>query len=33
MRHVKVKPGADLNFAGLSALIDAAYADIKAAGG
>ena len=29
MRHVKVKPGADLNFAALSALIDAAYADIK----
>ncbi|MDQ6672821.1 MAG: DUF1801 domain-containing protein [Chloroflexota bacterium] len=29
MRHVKVRPGADLNFAGLSALIDAAYADIK----
>ena len=29
MRHVKVKPGADLNDAALSALIDAAYADIK----
>ena len=29
MRHVKVKPGADLNVAALSALIDAAYADIK----
>jgi len=29
MRHVKVKPGADLDFAALSALIDAAYADIK----
>jgi len=29
MRHVKVKPSADLNFAALSALIDAAYADIK----
>jgi hypothetical protein len=29
MRHVKVRPSADLNFAGLSALIDAAYADIK----
>jgi hypothetical protein len=28
MRHVKVKPGADLNFAALSALIDEAYADI-----
>lgn len=30
MRHVKVRPGADLDFAALSALIDAAYADIKA---
>jgi hypothetical protein len=29
MCHVKVKPGADLNFTALSALIDAAYADIK----
>ncbi len=29
MRHVKVKPGADLDFAALSALIDAAHADIK----
>jgi hypothetical protein len=29
MRHVKVRPGADVNVAGLSALIDAAYADIK----
>ena len=29
MRHVKVKPGADLNFAALNALIDLAYADIK----
>ena len=29
MRHVKVRPGADLNCKGLSALIDAAYADIK----
>jgi hypothetical protein len=29
MRHVKVKPGADLNVAALSALIAAAYADIK----
>ena len=29
MRHAKVRPGADLNFAGLSALISAAYADIK----
>jgi hypothetical protein len=30
MRHVKVKPGADLNVAALSALIDLAYVDIKA---
>src|SRR5438132_6262480 len=29
MRHVKVRPGDDLNVAALSALIDAAYADIK----
>jgi hypothetical protein len=29
MRHVKVRPGEDLNVAALSALIDAAYADIK----
>ena len=29
MRHVKVGPGAELNFTRLSALIDAAYADIK----
>ena len=29
MRHVKVKPGAGLDAAALSALIDAAYADIK----
>jgi hypothetical protein len=29
MRHVKVKPGADLDVAALSALIGAAYADIK----
>ena len=29
MRHVKVRPGADLNVAGLRALIGAAYADIK----
>ena len=29
MRHVKVKPGVDLNVAALSALIHAAYADIK----
>jgi hypothetical protein len=29
MRHVKVRPSADLNVAALSALIDAAYADIK----
>jgi hypothetical protein len=29
MRHVKVKPGVDFDCAALSALIDAAYADIK----
>jgi hypothetical protein len=29
MRHVKVRPGDDLNVAALSALIVAAYADIK----
>ena len=29
MRHVKVSPDADLNATALSALIDAAYADIK----
>ena len=29
MRHVKVKPGADVNSAALSSLIDAAYADIR----
>jgi hypothetical protein len=29
MRHVKVKPGIELNVAALSALIHAAYADIK----
>jgi hypothetical protein len=29
MRHVKVRPGDDLRVAALSALIDAAYADIK----
>ena len=29
MRHVKVRPGDGLNVAALSALIDAAYADIK----
>jgi hypothetical protein len=29
MRHVKVKPGVDVNVAALSALIHAAYADIK----
>lgn len=29
MRHVKVKPNADLNSGALGALIDAAYADIK----
>lgn len=30
MRHVKVRPGTDLDFKALTALIDAAYADIKA---
>lgn len=30
MRHVKVKPNADLNSRALGALIDAAYTDIKA---
>jgi hypothetical protein len=29
MRHVKLKPGADIDSTALSALIDAAYADIK----
>ena len=29
MRHVKVKPIADVNAGALDALIDAAYADIK----
>jgi hypothetical protein len=29
MRHVKVRPGTDLNFAALGALIEAAYTDIK----
>jgi hypothetical protein len=29
MRHVKVKPGVDLDSPGLDALIDTAYADIK----
>ena len=29
MRHVKVKPGADLNVKALSALIDLAYVDLK----
>ena len=29
MRHVKVRPGVDLDSAALGALIDAAYADIK----
>ena len=29
MRHVKVRPGADLNLAALTTLIDAAYVDIK----
>ena len=30
MRHVKVRPNADVDSAALGALIDAAYADIKA---
>jgi hypothetical protein len=30
MRHVKLRPGAVANVAALRALIDAAYADIKA---
>ncbi len=30
MRHVKLKPGAATNAAALRALVDAAYADIKA---
>jgi hypothetical protein len=30
MRHVKLKPGTPANAAALSALIDAAYSDIKA---
>ena len=29
MRHVKIRPGAELHSAALSALIDAAYADMK----
>jgi hypothetical protein len=29
MRHVKVRPGVDVNVAALSALVDAAYADVK----
>jgi hypothetical protein len=29
MRHVKVRPGADLQVAALAALIDAAYAEVK----
>src|SRR5215472_14265110 len=29
MRHVKLRPGDDINAAALNALIDAAYADIK----
>ena len=29
MRHVKLKPGANLDFAALDALIDAAYTDIN----
>ena len=30
MRHVKLKPGADLDAESLGTLIDAAYTDIKA---
>jgi len=30
MRHVKVKPGTEVDAAALAALIDAAYADVKA---
>jgi hypothetical protein len=30
MRHVKLKPGAQLNVAALSALVDLAYVDLKA---
>ena len=30
MRHVKLRPGDDVDFAALTALIEAAYADIKA---
>jgi hypothetical protein len=30
MRHVKVKPGDDLDIAALTALVDLAYVDIKA---
>jgi hypothetical protein len=30
MRHVKVKPGMEVDAAALGALIDAAYADVKA---
>jgi hypothetical protein len=30
MRHVKLKPGAEINTAALRGLIDAAYVDIKA---
>lgn len=29
MRHVKVKPGEELDSAALSAIIDAAYVDVK----
>jgi hypothetical protein len=29
MRHVKVRPGEDVDVAALSALVDAAYADIR----
>jgi hypothetical protein len=30
VRHVKLRPGTELNFAALSALIDASYRDVKA---
>lgn len=30
MRHVKLRPGTDIDYAALGALIDAAYCDIKA---
>jgi hypothetical protein len=30
MRHVKLRPGADIDYAALGTLIDAAYCDLKA---